>query len=72
MLNTVFDEICYPEPYDCPSCDEKEKRLEVAAYWLQSIVQRLEHGQPDDIEIDLEELCYTLGVTPPKAKICYA
>lgn len=58
----------------CLGCDERDDRIQSAAYWLESILQRAEEGQMmgDDFQFDLEELCHVLGVQAPKKKIKYA
>jgi hypothetical protein len=61
--------------YECKSCINSDDKMQSAAYWLRSMLQRIEDGQGiacDDFEFDLVELCCVLGVEAPKQKINYA
>ena len=55
---------------DCIEDSPEQKKLDSAAYWLESITERLYGGEPIDLEMlqyDLEEMGHILGVKIPTA-----
>jgi hypothetical protein len=70
MIDAFIDPDYFPAA--SPDAEAAERKLQDAAYWLESIVQRLDSKEPEHLEVDLEELCHILGVKPPVAKLTYA
>lgn len=59
-----YEPDCYPE-YECSGCDNKEKQLETAKEFLESVIQKLYSQNTLDVhelERDLDELCCALDV----------
>lgn len=48
-----------------------ELKMKNASYWLESIVQRIDEHDTEELEMDVMELCSVLGVKPPRQKIKY-
>jgi hypothetical protein len=56
----------------CLDCEKSEKRLSVAAYWMESILEQLYSNEPLDtkqFEDHLDECCHQLQISIPKKPI---